>query len=259
MRALARTVVLAIAVATTSAALAQQPASPPQAAPAVPQVSTPPPAPSSQAAGAPGGRRDIIGACKADFNTLCKDASGLGARLQCLRDNRARLSPDCSGAVNAVLGSIQAKAAAGQLPRPLQACQQDLATLCPDLGKGEPGRMKCLRDNTAKLSPGCAEAIKAARDTARTRMQVCEADRARLCASAGKQPAEQMRCLRDKQTELSPDCRQMVAAARAAAPKLSGQGDGAAAAPRPLPAPTASPPAPLPPAAAPTQPQAPKG
>ena len=211
---------LAALLSLTAGASAQQAAPAPQQVPA-----TAPPA--AQAPDQVPGRRDLMAACRSDFKSLCNDASGLGARLQCLKENRSKLSPDCSSLISTVLGNVQAKAAAGGLPRPLQACQQDLASLCPDLGKGEPGRMKCLRDNSAKLSPGCAETIKTAREQVKNRMQVCEADRARLCGSAGKQPREQLTCLKGKEAELSAECRQVVAAARTPQAKALMKGDGA--------------------------------
>lgn len=239
-------VLIAVAwVAVIGAASAQQPAAPTDA-------------PQSQ-----GGWVNPVKACRADISTLCKDVSGLAARLQCLKSNQDKLSPDCIASIRSVLGAVQAKAAAaaasGNAPRPLKACQQDLAAVCPDLAKGEGGRIKCLRDNRAKLSAICAEALDEARDRLKSTYQACEADRTRLCAAAGSKRADQMACLKERQAELTGECRTFVAAARGAAAKAktaAGSGGPAAvAAPPAGPAGPAPPPASQPATPAPAQPK----
>jgi hypothetical protein len=200
-------------LAATSAA-AQQPAANPAPAPG-------------------GGGRNPFAACKADAASLCKDApSGISGRLQCLKANQDKLSPECMGVIRAVLGTVQAKAAAMEnAPRPVKACQQELATLCPDITVGEGGRFKCLRDNAPKLSPSCAESLKAARAQAQERLKACDADRARLCSTAGQKPADQLKCLREKQDELGSECRQLITAAKATAKSAASAARTEAAAP----------------------------
>lgn len=160
---------------------------------------------------AQGGGKAGFSACKADIQTLCRDApSGLMGRIQCLKTNQDKLSPECMGAVTSILGVVQAKVATvDNAPRPLQACQQDLASLCPDLKTGEGGRMRCLRDNSAKLSLGCSTALKAARAQTKTALAACEADRARLCGAGGK-PADDIKCLKERISELGAECRKLV-------------------------------------------------
>ena len=198
-------------------ASAQQPASPP---------------PASQG----GGFVNPFAACKSDISELCKDApSGIGGRLQCLKANQDKLSPACMGAIQSVLGVVKAKAATMQnAPRPIKACQSDLATLCPDLTVGEGGRIKCLRDNAPKLSPGCADALKAAKAQAQDALKTCNADRERLCGTVGQKYGDQIKCLREKQAELSTECREVVGAAKSAAKaaaKTAGQAAKAEAGP----------------------------
>lgn len=49
-----------------------------------------------------GDKPKLGGACKSDIKTLCADAGKGGARAKCLRDNEAKLSPDCAKAVAAM-------------------------------------------------------------------------------------------------------------------------------------------------------------
>lgn len=229
---------LAIGIASLvflgSAAIAQQPAPPP-----------------AQEGAQGGGARLGFAACKSDLQTLCRDASGLAARIQCLKTNQDKLSPDCIGAIRAILGVVQAKAAAVEnAPRPLQACQQDLATLCPDLTAGERGRMRCLRDNSAKLSPGCTSALKVARTQSQNALLACEADRTRLCGGAGNKPADQLKCLKEKASELGAECRKLVEIVRPAKKAAAKAEAKTAPAPTAASVPPASPPSSPPPPAA---------
>ncbi len=166
-----------------------------------------PPAATAQA-----GSKSGFAACKADIQTLCKDApSGLFGRIQCLKSNQDKLSSECMGAIATILGIVQTKAAAVEnAPRPLQACQQDLAAVCPDLKAGDAGRMRCLRDNSAKLSPGCSAALKTVRTQSQAALLACNADRTRLCAAAGNKPADQLKCLKERLGELGAECRKLV-------------------------------------------------
>lgn len=198
-----------------------------------------PPSPEAPAA------RNPVAACKADMASLCKEApSGLAGKLQCLKTNQDKLSPECMGVIRAVLGAVSTKAAAIEhAPRPVQACKQELATLCPDVAAGEGGRIKCLRDNGPRLSPACADSLKAARVQAQDVLKTCNADRERLCGAAGSKPADQLKCLREKQADLGSDCRALVASVKAAVKKAgkdAGPALKAAATPAP-PAPPAPP------------------
>lgn len=45
----------------------------------------------------------------------------------------------------------------------VEACSQDLKTLCPDVKPGDGQLKACLKKNRSKLSDGCKAAIKAQR------------------------------------------------------------------------------------------------
>jgi hypothetical protein len=106
-------------------------------------------------AGGPGGRP--LAACRSDMQTLCVGVQpGGGARIRCLTENQAKLSPACTEA-------LQAKAETSKVKRAEMrgACKSDAQTLCA-AAKG-PERRQCLTANTDKLSPACAAALSAPR------------------------------------------------------------------------------------------------
>jgi len=91
------------------------------------------------------------------------------------------------------------------------ACKTDIDTLCKDTADGK-GRFKCLRENEAKVSPGCKTAMdaqKAARDAVKA---ACKADSDSLCKDAGEERGAGMKCLRDNASKVSPDCGKALAA-----------------------------------------------
>lgn len=111
----------------------------------------PPPAPST--AVAPG---NPMAACRADVKALCATVErGKGAKMQCLVENKAKASLECQAAMLA----IQERMAKGEKRR-LAECRADVATLCATAAKGAE-RVQCLRQNEAKVSPACSQALAA--------------------------------------------------------------------------------------------------
>lgn len=73
-----------------------------------------------------------------------------------------------AGALLLLLGASAAAAqaqapAAAPSPELRQACAADVRTLCPGVQPGGGLLKQCLRQNAAKVSPGCREALKEAR------------------------------------------------------------------------------------------------
>jgi hypothetical protein len=99
------------------------------------------------------GRGRRLAACRADVTKICPDASQ-GNRTACLKENAAKLSPECTAA----LADVEAKAKAMR-----EACATDVKTHCASAAKskGGEGITQCLRTNSAKLSGPCNDAIKA--------------------------------------------------------------------------------------------------
>jgi hypothetical protein len=127
------------------------------AAPAAPPVEAAKPAAPADAKSetepAKEGRSRRLAACRADVTKICPDASQ-GNRTACLKENAAKLSPECTAA----LADVEAKAKAMR-----EACATDVKTHCATAAKskGGEGITQCLRTNEVKLSGPCNDAIKA--------------------------------------------------------------------------------------------------
>lgn len=91
--------------------------------------------------------------CKADADKLCASAERGGGRMRCLVENEAKLSGECK----AVITKMQEARNAVR-----EACKTDISSLCAAADADKEGRragMRCLRENQAKLSKGCADAL----------------------------------------------------------------------------------------------------
>ncbi len=118
-------------------------------------ASSPTATPSSKGKGQRGNRP--MTACRIDMATHCADMqAGGGGRVQCLRANQAKLTPECAAALSAVgqkreVNKVERKQAMRG------GCAEDVQRLCAD-AKG-PERRQCLGDNKAQLSPACSAAL----------------------------------------------------------------------------------------------------
>lgn len=100
-------------------------------------------------AGPAAGGKANMRACRTDVATLCGSVEkGGGARVKCLMDNQAKLSPDCAAAVATAQSNRQAAKT---------VCEADAAKLC-GAARG-PARRQCLETNKAQLSPACAAQV----------------------------------------------------------------------------------------------------
>lgn len=100
------------------------------------------------------GAAQRLAACATDLATHCADVGGEGrprgaARMQCLKQNTAKLTPDCAAAVQQ-LDDTRRQAR--------QACAADAQAHCATAERG-PALMQCLVSNVGKLSPACAAAV----------------------------------------------------------------------------------------------------
>lgn len=91
-----------------------------------------------------------LAACRPDAEKLCANAPK-GGRRNCLKENAAKLSPECTAAIT----DLEAKAKAMR-----EACATDVKTHCAAGVKG-PSIVQCLRENRGKLSPACGTAFEA--------------------------------------------------------------------------------------------------
>lgn len=97
---------------------------------------------------------------------------------------------------------------------PLAACATDAQTLCANQEKGEGGRVRCLRENEAKLSPDCKAAITKIREAREAVRNACKTDADTLCKEAAAKDGERggnLRCLRDNAAKVSKPCADALA------------------------------------------------
>jgi orotidine-5'-phosphate decarboxylase len=109
-----------------------------------------------------------------------------------------------------------APALAADQPNVREACKQDVEQLCPGVQPGGGGIMQCLRDHADKVSDGCKQAARAAKQEAAKVREACKQDVEQLCP--GVQPGGRRirQCLRDHADKVSDGCKQAFQAARAA-------------------------------------------
>ena len=98
----------------------------------------------------------------------------------------------------------------------LAVCRADVAKLCPDATKGSGDRVRCLRENTAKLSPECATAFADLEAKAKAMREACATDVQTHCAAAGKGKGKGgdgiTQCLRANEAKLTPACNTAIQA-----------------------------------------------
>jgi hypothetical protein len=164
----------------------------PAAAAAKPATAAPAAAPKAAAAGTAAKQPTdaqvaaIRSACRSDYQKVCAGVPTGGApALQCLEQNKAKVSAPCAQAVNAASGGT-APAAAGAAAtaspaaapaatapalvlRPMRpreelfvlrsACSADVRTLCGGVAAGGGRIMQCLATQAGSVSPACREVL----------------------------------------------------------------------------------------------------
>jgi cysteine rich repeat protein len=166
---------------------------PPAAAPAKPAAETTPP-PAAKAAASTTAKKPtsaqaaaIRSACRSDYQKVCAGVpTGGSAALQCLEQNKSKVSAPCQQAVGAAGGGAATAAAGGATPaapataapaapapalvlRPLRpreeifvlrsACGGDVRSLCGGVEPGGGRIVQCLATKAASLSPACKEVL----------------------------------------------------------------------------------------------------
>lgn len=186
----------------------------PPAGPVAQPVSQSTPAvPAGQASGQANARQALISACRSELQSLCGNVErGGGRKLQCLKDNESKLGGDCRSAIGKIVAGAQGGSNGVDRARVKQACGGDIVTLCGAVEKGKGGIGRCLRENESKLSQPCAAVVadqKAKMKELRQAIrQACSADAQALCGD--RTTGKPILCLREKQAQTSPGCRQVL-------------------------------------------------
>jgi hypothetical protein len=124
------------------------------------------------------------------------------ARSAFVRGFGIRASMSIVGALFLTLSAASARAEKG----PHGPCADDVAKYCKDVQPGEGRIIKCLKEHEKDLSPACKEKGAEMKQRMDDSRKACEGDVNKLCK--GVQPGEGriIKCLKEHEKELSPDC-----------------------------------------------------
>jgi hypothetical protein len=110
----------------------------------------------------PGSTLPSGGPCAADIARFCKAIARGGGKIRtCLLSHASNLAPACRSRLQATRTTATTSPSASvAIPARLVACEADIRTRCPGVAPGG-GRLRaCLDLHVAKLTPGCAAALK---------------------------------------------------------------------------------------------------
>jgi hypothetical protein len=145
-------------------------------------------------------------ACGGDVEKFCSNIKpGAGRVSRCLEEHQPQLSPTCQAKVEA--DKLKVKALLAEFS---EACQGDVAQLCPGVAPGGGRLVKCLSKNDYALSRSCLAEVNKV-DTARELVvnlkRQCEGDVKRLCPGFMSRAGELLACLETNQAQLSTECK----------------------------------------------------
>jgi hypothetical protein len=98
-------------------------------------------------------------------------------------------------------------AAAADTPAAKSPCADDAAKYCKDVKPGDGRIAKCLKENEKQLSPACKSSIEDTKKRVKEAHQACEADAQKFCKDVKPGQGRIVKCLREHEKELSPECR----------------------------------------------------
>jgi cysteine rich repeat protein len=131
----------------------------------------------AQTAASPTPEHGRLSVCRAAIASYCQNVeAGRGRKLDCLIQNKAKLSSDCASVVDARAAARAARGGTAVAQGPggpseamassgghrhgrLAVCRTDLASFCQDVERGGGRKVACLKENQAKLSSDCAGAL----------------------------------------------------------------------------------------------------
>lgn len=105
--------------------------------------------------------------------------------------------------------------AAAQTKNP---CADDTAKFCKDVKPGGGRLAKCMKEHEKDLSPQCKESIDEARGKAKEAHEACTDDIQKLCKDVKPGGGRIVKCLKENEKQLSPECREKLAQKRTKAP-----------------------------------------
>lgn len=85
-------------------------------------------------------------------------------------------------------------------------CADDIAKYCKDVQPGKGNIVKCLKEHEKDLSPACREKGAEMKNRMNDFRKACEGDVQKLCKDVQPGGGRIIKCLKEHEKELSPDC-----------------------------------------------------
>jgi hypothetical protein len=85
-------------------------------------------------------------------------------------------------------------------------CKGDIEKFCKDVKQGQGRIIKCLKGHENELSPICRNDLDAAREKEQEFVKNCKPDAERICKDVRPGNGRIIRCLRQHEAQLSPNC-----------------------------------------------------
>ncbi len=89
-------------------------------------------------------------------------------------------------------------------------CADDVAKFCKDVQPGGGRIMKCMKEHENDLSPACKQHVAQMKERAKEAKAACEDDVMQFCKDVKPGGGRIVKCLKEHENELSPDCKGMV-------------------------------------------------
>jgi hypothetical protein len=101
----------------------------------------------------------VANGCEKELTTYCKDVTpGEGRLLACLYAHSDKLTGQCEYALYDA--AVQLERFVAALSYVANECDADLEKFCADIEVGEGRVLKCLDENSSKISARCTQALK---------------------------------------------------------------------------------------------------
>jgi hypothetical protein len=86
-------------------------------------------------------------------------------------------------------------------------CANDIAQFCKEVKPGGGRLVRCLKEHEAELSAQCKASIEEARTKVKEAHSACADDIQKLCKDVRPGGGRIVRCLKENEGQLSPECR----------------------------------------------------
>ncbi|HWU44718.1 MAG TPA: cysteine rich repeat-containing protein [Bdellovibrio sp.] len=97
-----------------------------------------------------------------------------------------------------------------QTPPPAGPCAKDKETLCAGI-EGRGNVMKCLKDNSAKISTECKEHVEKMKKVMKEVHEACHDDYEKFCDNVEPGKGRIKKCMKEHKSDLSQTCQDAIA------------------------------------------------